>query len=160
MPANEVGHFPNRVYIDQTGGNIHLNGSTLYLDESGGSPANSITNQAFNFQGNQIGLGNVANGISATGSAIGNAAALTAADNIVTNVPANTGVQLPAPVFAGQEIVIVNGNATNTLKVYPDTGGNIGNAGANAAVTLAQMKGATYVAVALGPTSQWYSLSN
>lgn len=34
MPATEAGHEPNRWYADQ-GGNIHLNGSTLYPDEAG-----------------------------------------------------------------------------------------------------------------------------
>lgn len=31
MPATEAGHHPNRVFIDQ-GGNLHLNGSTLYVE--------------------------------------------------------------------------------------------------------------------------------
>jgi len=34
MATTETGHNPNRVYIDRDG-NIHLNGSSLYLDESG-----------------------------------------------------------------------------------------------------------------------------
>jgi hypothetical protein len=34
MPTMEAGHHPNRSYTDHDG-NIHLNGSTLYGDESG-----------------------------------------------------------------------------------------------------------------------------
>ena len=34
MPATEVGHEPNRVYTDHDG-NLHLNGSVVYTDESG-----------------------------------------------------------------------------------------------------------------------------
>lgn len=34
MATTEVGHHPNRCYTDQDG-NFHLNGSTLYADESG-----------------------------------------------------------------------------------------------------------------------------
>lgn len=34
MPTTEAGHAPNRCYTDQEG-NFHLNGSTLYADESG-----------------------------------------------------------------------------------------------------------------------------
>lgn len=34
MATAETGHHANRMYVDQDG-NIHLNGSSLYLDESG-----------------------------------------------------------------------------------------------------------------------------
>src|SRR4051812_18118624 len=34
MPATEAGHHANRAYTDQDG-NLHLNGATLYADESG-----------------------------------------------------------------------------------------------------------------------------
>lgn len=36
MPTTEAGHAPNRIYTDQEG-NLHLNGGTLYVDESGTS---------------------------------------------------------------------------------------------------------------------------
>ena len=34
MPNTETGHAPNRYYSDQSG-NLHLNGSSIYVDEAG-----------------------------------------------------------------------------------------------------------------------------
>lgn len=46
MATTEAGHHPNRCYTDQDG-NFHLNGSTLYTDESGAAlTAAELTNLA------------------------------------------------------------------------------------------------------------------
>lgn len=77
-----------------------------------------------------------ANGISAAGSAIGDATDLTKVINNVTTVAASTGVQLWDPNQSGGMQVVRNGGA-NALSVYPPNGTatiNGGSAGAAVAV--------------------------
>jgi hypothetical protein len=159
---NEAGHHANRVYADQ-GGNLHLNGSILYLDELGAG--NQLTANGLSMQGanaNVVALGNVATGIVANGNTQANAVLLTAAINVVANsVANNNGVSLPIPTYINQDVTVIDSNATGIV-VYPDangTGGQINGAGNNTGVALAGSKGTTYQCYQLNP-SRWWSLAN
>ena len=73
--------------------------------------------------------------VAATGSAQGDAAALTAGINTVSAADATKGVILPA-AKAGLVVQVYNEHATNGLKVYPATGDDINDGSADAAVTM------------------------
>ncbi len=64
----------------------------------------------------------VAATISAAGSTLGTATALTNMNNVVTTVAASSGVSLPVLLFAGLRITITNRGA-NSLNVYPAAAG-------------------------------------
>lgn len=69
--------------------------------------------------------------VTATGSAIGDAAALSTGVNIVTNDSAAKGVQLPTPGAAGEHVIIKH-SAVDT-NIYPSSASatiNSGSAGA------------------------------
>lgn len=74
--------------------------------------------------------------LTATGSTIADALALTNFVNLVGTVAVSTGVKLPdAPIGS---IVFVQNNGANALNLYPvDTSGTINNGTAGAAVTIA-----------------------
>lgn len=76
--------------------------------------------------------------LAATGSAIGNAAAVPAAAGFVavTGNNGTAGVQLPAP-YPGRMIIIYATVASQNLSVYPPVNGTVNNGSANAAATLA-----------------------
>jgi hypothetical protein len=102
------------------------------------------------------------NSVAAAGTTQGTAAALPNANNLVNGASGTNGVILPQGV-TGQMVSVMNSNASNGLKVYPDAGGSggtINGAAANAAATLAAAKGTTYVCTAGGPGSTWWSLAN
>lgn len=89
------------------------------------------------------GMNDAKTGITAAGTAITDAAALTASVNLVTTTASGTGVLLP-DVEVGSKIMVGNGGA-NTLLVYPPTSaGKINNAAAGAAASLATLKGAIF----------------
>ena len=67
--------------------------------------------------------GDVANTLTATGSAAGDALALSAVVNRVSTTAASTGVKLP-PAEAGAMMVVINDGASS-LTVYPQTGSTI-----------------------------------
>ena len=92
--------------------------------------------------------------ISATGTALTDAAAITTDISLVTTVSSpNAGIRLPAPT-AGRVIRIVNRGA-NTLKVWPDaTGTTIDVLGAGAGFLLPVNGIVEFVGVS---TTQWYS---
>ena len=78
--------------------------------------------------------GDVANTLTATGSAAGDALALSAVVNRVSTTAASTGVKLP-PAETGAMMVVINDGAS-TLTVYPQTGSTIdGGASASIATT-------------------------
>ena len=64
--------------------------------------------------------GQFASAVSAAGTTLGTATALTASNNIVTTVAANSGVALQNTEL-GDEIIVYNGTGTNSLTVYPPT---------------------------------------
>src|SRR5262245_9308223 len=117
--------------------------------------------QPFNLQADVVVVGTFAS-IAAAGNSQGTATAVTTATAFVTASDSTKGVILPTPTFVGQQVEVINSVAAQTLKVYPDaggTGGTIQGGSANAAVTLAAVKGACYICTALSPTA-WWSISN
>lgn len=89
----------------------------------------------------QQGIGGAgAIGIVAAGSTQATATVLTADDNAVATTAASTGVLLPIGE-PGKTMTVFNGGA-NTLSIYPPLGGTINGGAANAAVTIATLKGA------------------
>lgn len=91
--------------------------------------------------------------LAATGSVQGDAALLPADVNEVNASDGTKGVILP-PVLPGVEIAVVNTIAAQALKVYPDTGGIIDYAAANAAYSLAGRKHAIFRKIS---STQWYA---
>ena len=77
--------------------------------------------------------GDVANTLTATGSAAGDALALSAVFNRVSTTAASTGVKLP-PAEAGAMVVVANDGASS-LTVYPQTGSTIDGASSVAIAT-------------------------
>ena len=77
--------------------------------------------------------------LTATGTAIGDAAAIVAMSTQVTG-SSNAGVQLP-----DKEGIFFIGNVTAATKIYPHTGGTLNGGSANAAVTVGAGKGAICV---------------
>lgn len=71
--------------------------------------------------------------VAAAGSTQGDAATLTGDVNIVSAADGTKGVILSA---SSKRTVVYNTHATNGLKVYPPTGGDINDGSANAAVTI------------------------
>lgn len=81
----------------------------------------------------------VANGLTAAGAGQADALGLNLDWNEVLTVPSGTGVRLLA-LQPGQEQVVYNGDAANSLKVYPPAGWSIDALGANVAYPLAHGK--------------------
>ncbi|TXH10542.1 MAG: hypothetical protein E6R03_15285 [Hyphomicrobiaceae bacterium] len=73
--------------------------------------------------------------VAATGSAQGDAAALTAGINTVSAADGTKGVILPG-ANAGLVVEVYNQHATNGLKVYPATGDDINDGTPDAAITM------------------------
>jgi hypothetical protein len=86
----------------------------------------------------------------ATGTQLGNAI------NLITTVPASTGVVLPAAII-GLRIVVRNAGA-NALNVYPATGAQINALGVNAAYSLATNTSIEFFCTTGGGSGQWYTL--
>ena len=80
--------------------------------------------------------GTVANNLSAAGTTQGNAAPLLADQNRVTTVGSGAGVILP-PMNPGDEMAVINAQATNALLLYPPVGGVINALSANAGYSIA-----------------------
>jgi hypothetical protein len=99
-------------------------------------------------------IASVSTGISAAGTAQGNATALGNMFNVVSTVASGAGVVLPTAV-AGMRISVINTSA-NALLVYPATSGIINSAAANAAYS--QPAGARLDYISTSGT-QWYTLN-
>ncbi|CAB4188160.1 hypothetical protein UFOVP1165_53 [uncultured Caudovirales phage] len=84
--------------------------------------------------------GSVATGLVATGTVVGDALVLGAANNFITTSAASTGVRLP-PGGAGDVVFIMN-RAGQAVNVYPPTGATV-----NATTSFSQTsaKGAFYI---------------
>jgi hypothetical protein len=103
---------------------------------------------------NGLVIDSISAAVSAAGSTQGTATALVSNINNVTVVAAAAdGVILPTAV-AGMRILVRNTDATDTLKIYPATGGQINALGANASYSLAA--GLTIELFAT-TTTQWYT---
>lgn len=77
----------------------------------------------------------IAEGLTAAGSAQGDALALTAKHNVVSTAAASTGVRLPA--LAAGLVIVVKNNGANALNVYPASGETILGATQDAAISIA-----------------------
>lgn len=74
--------------------------------------------------------------VAATGSTTSDAAALTLGClNVVSAADGTKGVKLPTGV-AGDVVRVYSSVATNGLKIYPPTGGDINDGSADAAITI------------------------
>ena len=136
-------------------GNVSVAGNIQTGTGTGGDivGVNAIT--ANTFISSKYMLRSVGTGISANGSAQGDATSLSKEINVVSTVSTGQGVVLPT-AQAGMVLYITNISA-NSLNVYPASGGAINNLSANAAFT--QSAGSTITFVA--PTStQWYTVSS
>lgn len=109
------------------------------------------------FKGFQNILDGAAAAVAAAGSSQSDATALTAKINIVSAADGTKGVVLPAGDGDTPAVYLVYSSAaTNALKVYPPTGGNINAAAANAAHSLAAQTPALVVRVS---STQWLLLA-
>jgi hypothetical protein len=98
----------------------------------------------------------VANTVAAAGTTQATGTQLANAINLITTVPASTGVVLPAAII-GLRIVVRNAGA-NALNVYPATGAQINALGVNAAYSLATNTSIEFFCTTGGGTGQWYTL--
>ena len=96
------------------------------------------------------------NALTSTGSTQGTALLLSTSYNIITTVALDTGVRLPAPPAAGYICVVVNRGA-NSMRVYPNTGGQIDSYGTNAFYLMSTSQNVTFRAAT---TTQWYSAAS
>ena len=105
---------------------------------------------------NQVG-GSIVTALTATGTNQATALQLANRSGLqeITTVGSSTGVVLPAPKWAGTSITIAN-QGVNALAVYPQLGGSIDNGTANASVSLAAGKSATFEASSL---TNWYTIA-
>lgn len=91
--------------------------------------------------------------VTAAGSAIGDAAALSEGLNVVTGADGTKGVILP--VAKPGMIVYVKGVTAGVLKIYPQSGATINALSASAAMSLAS--GATPAILIASSSTQWYT---
>lgn len=82
------------------------------------------------------GGGGVQSIVTAAGSSISDATALVSGFNVVTTVPAGSGVQLPNTQIT-DVVEIFNNQASENLTVYPPTGSTINQLSASTGVLLA-----------------------
>lgn len=91
--------------------------------------------------------------VTAAGSVIGDAAALSQGLNVVTGADGTKGVILPVAVPGMQ--VYIKGVTAGVLKVWPQTGATINALSASAAMSLAT--GATPAILVASSATQWYT---
>jgi hypothetical protein len=98
----------------------------------------------------------VVSGLTATGSSQATAfPLLNAADHQFTTVGSSTGAVLPSARLA-DSVSVWNGGS-NTLSVYPPSGGKVNDGSVNAAYSLGAAAGVTFFATDLGT---WYAGSS
>ena len=107
-------------------------------------PAKTVGQAIIDLQGQTTSTAptrSVGTGLTAAGTTISDALALTSLVNVVTTAAASTGVKLPdAPI--GQMVTVQN-NGANAINVFPHSASGTINAGsAGAAVTTASAAGA------------------
>ena len=90
--------------------------------------------------------GNIANGLTSTGTTQGGALLLCANYNVVSTAPLNGGVILPATAQPSDEFEVFNIGA-NPVAVYPPVGAAINNGAANASIAVAVGKSARLVCI-------------
>ena len=135
--------------------NLYMGGTAqnFFLGNVGIGTGKSVPTCALDVNG--LVAQSTANTLTAAGTNLATALALTAAYNVVTSAAAGTGVSLPDVV--GARIWIFNNQGTNAINVYPPNGSATINGGAaGAAVSLAANGKMQYVQVA---TNVWYTMS-
>lgn len=98
--------------------------------------------------------------VAATGSAQGDAAALTGLINVVSAGDDTKGVILPAAAAAGPGPVYVLNSGSAGLKIYPATSDKINNGSANAAITILENTMAIFVATAADNWGAVYTVNS
>lgn len=170
--ATENGHHANRVYRDQDG-HFHLNGASFFNDAEEDisdslEELNSLSPTEIGYLDDALpgtvaastvvvydSAGKIVKNVAtpaAAGTNQGTATALTKNLNAVTAADGTKGVALPVGA-AGDEIIIINTDASSVLKVYPETGGAINGGSANASVSVGPGRGASFVCTA---ALTWY----
>lgn len=112
------------------------------------------------FSGAVVSGGSVVTGITAhAGGGQASATALTGAINRVDTVAsAADSVALPAPTVVGQEVVVINNAAVNSMQVFGSGTDTINGVATATGVAQAAGKIATYVAVTTGAGAAWFRL--
>lgn len=103
--------------------------------------------------GGFVAFGN-SSAVTAAGTTQATATPLTRTVNMVTGGSTNNGVILPTPV--GGERVFIRNNLGVDIKVYPQSGGQINNGGANIAATLSASSALEYIAAS---STLWFTIN-
>jgi hypothetical protein len=139
------GTIPNANQAINTAANLSLTGNATVGGTAAVNGAMTVTgalagsSATFSTTARTTGLlSEKAGTLAAAGTAIGNAAAITAQATIVSGANNAAGVQLPA-IAAGyfSPLYVKNPDATNSVKVYPAVNCAIDTGSSNAAATLA-----------------------
>ena len=145
--VTSVAGTANQITASASTGAVTLSTPATFVAPGTIASSTTLTAGTFFYEG--------ATSIAAAGTTQGTATAITSSYVAVTSSSVgSTGVVLPTPAAAGQEIKIVNLGSV-TVNVYPASGGAIDSAGSNTAVTLPVNGTATYQAIS---TTQWYTI--
>jgi hypothetical protein len=109
--------------------------SQLVLGTLGQQDASAVAITGGTIAETQVRAEAMATGLTAAGSAQGDALAITAEVNHVGTAAASTGVRLPAATGSGRHMTVINRGA-NALAVYPATGGAIDGGSGDAPISL------------------------
>ena len=93
--------------------------------------------------------------VAAAGNSQATGGALVAGINIVSAADSTKGVSLPAAPAAGTVVIVKSTVAGQTLPVYPDAAATVNAIGSHAAITMAALTSAIFVA---SSTTQWYTI--
>lgn len=145
-----VGTFDANGFNGAVGGTTPAAVSATTLTTSGNVQLNSAV----------VAPGNVVTGITAhSGGGQASATALTGFFNRVDTVAvAADSVALPAPTFVGQEVVVVNNAATNSMQVFGSGTDTINGVATATGVAQAAGKMAIYKAATTGAGAAWFRL--
>jgi hypothetical protein len=129
--------------------NITSVGTLTSLGVSGNTTSNNISS-------NNYVIVSANSSITAAGTTQGTATQLASSINVVTLVPASSGVKLPV-AEAGMRIIVRNSTST-ALNVYPNTGAAIEPALVNAPYTLSATTSMEFFCSTGGGSGQWFTL--
>jgi len=129
--------------------NVTSVGTLTSLGVSGNTTSNNISS-------NNYVIVSANSSITAAGTVQSDATQLASSINVVTTVPAGSGVKLPV-AEAGMRIIVRNSTST-ALNVYPNTGAAIAPALANAPYTLNATTSMEFFCSTGGGSGQWFTL--
>lgn len=139
---------------DDDGGAVTIDGGAPDGTGAGGAVSIGVTNASSITAGKPLRLAPEAN-VAATGTDDTNAAALLEGRQVVTAADATKGVKLPSAV-AGMEVWVINNEAAQALKVYPNTSDAIdGGTATTGSVTVAGGERAIFYAL---DATNWRSM--